>query len=239
MSAGNGHGPHWHVHADAAGLARALSTAMQRHCLDAIATRGAARIGLAGGSTPLAAYADFAAAQLPWPNIRLALIDERAVPLDDSQSNERAIGAAFAPVRDRLGAWQGLYLPAADLAASARQADAAIRTFGPLDLTVIGMGADGHIASLFVESADYPAAMAPDAVAAVLPIRFGAGDGRTDRLSFTLARLLDTRAVLFCVTGADKREVLERSIDGSAPQYAVARFLAAYHGPVDIHWSPA
>lgn len=239
MSAGNGRGPHWHVHADAAGLACALSTAMQRHSLDAIATHGAARIGLAGGSTPLAAYADFAAAPLPWPDIRLALIDERAVPLDDSQSNERAIAAAFAPVRSRLGAWQGLYTPAADLAASARQADAAIRTFGPLDVTVIGMGADGHIASLFVESADYPAAMAPDTADAVLPIRFAAGDGRIDRLSFTLARLLDTRAVLFCVTGADKREVLERSLDGRAPHYAVARFLTAYDGPVEIHWSPA
>lgn len=234
-----GHGPHWHVHADADGLARALSRAMQQHCLGAIAARGAARIGLAGGSTPLPAYADFAAAQLPWQDVHLALIDERAVPPTDSQSNERAIGAAFAPVRSRLGAWQGLYAPATDLAASARIADAAIRAFGPLDVTVIGMGADGHIASLFVESADYPAAMAPDTDAAVLPIRFDAGDGRVDRLSFTLAQLLNTRAALFCVTGADKRGVLERSLDGRAPHYAAARFLAAYQGPVHIHWSPA
>ena len=239
MSAGAERAVHWHLHADAAGLAQALSSALQQCCREVIAARGVARIGLAGGSTPLAAYADFATASLPWQGVHLALIDERAVPVTDSQSNERAIGAAFAPVRSRLGAWQGLYLPAPDLAASARLADAAIRAFGPLDVTVIGMGSDGHIASLFVESADYPAAMAPDTDAAVLPIRFAAADGKTDRLSFSLAQLLKTQAVHFCLSGADKRDVLERSLDGRAPHYAVARFLAAYHGPVHIHWSPA
>jgi hypothetical protein len=45
--------------------------------------------------------------------------------------------------------------------------------------------------------------------------------------------------VLFCISGADKRDVLERSLDGRAPHYAVARFLVAYDGPVDIFWSPA
>jgi len=51
--------------------------------------------------------------------------------------------------------------------------------------------------------------------------------------------LLQTRRVLFCISGTDKRDVLERSLDGRAPQYAVARFLAGYDGPVDIFWSPA
>jgi 6-phosphogluconolactonase/glucosamine-6-phosphate isomerase/deaminase len=74
---------------------------------------------------------------------------------------------------------------------------------------------------------------------AVVPIRFSAEEGKTDRLSFTLPALLQTRRVLFCISGADKRDVLERSLDGRAPQYAVARFLAGYDSPVDIFWSPA
>jgi 6-phosphogluconolactonase len=229
--------PRWQVHANAADMATALSQHLQQLSHAAIADHGTVRIGLAGGSTPMAAYADFAAAAMPWPQVRLALIDERCVPLSDAQSNERAIAAAFAGVRAQLGAWQGLYSENVDVAAAA---DAAVRAFGlPLDITVIGMGADGHIASLFVESGDYDAAIDASTGHAVLPMRFAPGDGKTDRLSFTLPALLQTRRVLFCISGADKREVLERSLDGRAPHYAVARFLAGYDGPVDIFWSPA
>lgn len=230
-------GPLWKVQSNAAGMAEALSQRLQQLGREAIADHGSVRIGLAGGSTPMAAYADFAAADMPWPQIRLALIDERCVPLSDAQSNERAIATAFTGVRAQLGAWQGLYTEATDPAATA---DAAVRAFGlPLDITVIGMGADGHIASLFVESPDYEPAMDAGTKRVVLPMRFAAADGKTDRLSFTLPALLQTRRVLFCISGADKRDVLERSLDGRAPHYAVARFLAAYAGPVEIFWSPA
>ena len=74
--------------------------------------------------------------------------------------------------------------------------------------------------------------------AAVLPIRFAQDAGKTDRLSFSLPALLKTRHAVFCITGAEKRAVLERSLDGSAPHFAAARFLARYTGPVDIFWSP-
>lgn len=237
MAVASTHPRQWHVQSDAVHLAAALSQRLQQLSHAAIADHGSVHIGLAGGSTPMAAYADFAAAAMPWPQVRLALIDERCVPLSDAQSNERAIAAAFAGVRAQLGAWQGLYSEAAD---PAMAADTAIRGFGlPFDITVIGMGADGHIASLFVESPDYDAAMDATSGRTVLPMRFAAGDGKTDRLSLTLPALLQTRRVLFCISGADKREVLKRSLDGRAPHYAAARFLAAYDGPADIFWSPA
>lgn len=230
----------WHELPDADALASALSSRLQQLSQAAIAERGVARIGLAGGSTPMAAYADFAAAAMPWPQMRLVLIDERHVPLTHSQSNEANIAGAFAGVKTRLGAWQGLYQPAGNIVQAAEAADAGIARFGlPLDLTVIGMGADGHIASLFVESADFEAAMDEANPSAVVPIRFAPSEGKVDRLSFSLPALLKTRHAVFCITGADKRAVLERSLDGSAPHFAAARFLARYPGPVDIFWSPA
>ena len=63
--------------------------------------------------------------------------------------------------------------------------------------------------------------------------------GPHPRISLTLARLLHSRTLLLVITGDDKRAVLERSLDGSAPHFAAARFLARYPGPVDIFWSPA
>jgi len=221
-------------------LAAALSKRMQQLSLGAVDERGGVRIGLAGGSTPMAAYADYAASAMPWPQVQLVLIDERFVPLSDSQSNEANIAAAFAAVKSRLALWQGLYQAADTIAQAAAQADTAIRQFGlPLDLTVIGMGTDGHIASLFVESADFAAALDAADTATVVPIRFAAGEGKTDRLSFSLPALLQTRHAVFCITGADKRAVLQGCLDGSNPRLAAARFLAQFSGPVEIFWSPA
>lgn len=230
----------WHAFGDSARMACALADALQAVVDAAVRARGLATLGLAGGSTPMAAYADLAGRGLPWPQVSLVLIDERFVPERDPQSNAGTIKRAFAPVLPELGALVGLYHPAGDIAAAAAQADADIRArIGVLDAVVIGMGADGHIASLFAESPDYEAAMAPTADDAVRPIRFTPPSGKPDRLSFTLPRLLSARAALLCITGTDKRDVLERSLDGRAPHYAVAHFLAAYRGPVDIFWSPA
>ena len=230
----------WHPSPDAASMALALSKRMQELACAAIESRGSASIGLAGGSTPMASYADFAKADMQWQKLKLALIDERFVPLTDSQSNEANIANAFTGVQQQLGAWQGLFSASDTISACAQAANRAIQAFGlPFDTTVIGMGGDGHIASLFLESQDYEAAMQPDNPHTVVPIRFHGSDAKTDRLSMSFQALLKTRHVLICITGEQKREVLERSLDGSAPYYAVARFLEAYDGPVDIHWSPA
>ena len=230
---------HWHPATDAAAMASALSQRLQTLARAAVDARGTAAIGLAGGSTPMAAYAEFAAADMPWQKVRLALIDERFVPLSDNQSNEANIASAFAGIKSRLGAWLGLYRNADDIAACAQTAGEAMQAFGlPFDVTVVGMGSDGHIASLFAESPDYAAAMQPDNPGLIAPIRF-AEESKTGRLSMSLQALLKTRHVLICITGDEKREVLQHSLDGSAPHYAVARFLAAYQGPVEIYWSPA
>ncbi len=229
----------WHIYGDAARMARAVADALQDAVGAAVDARGHATLGLAGGSTPMAAYADLAARALPWPQVSMALIDERFVPEHDPQSNAGAIRRAFAPALPHVGLLAGLYHPAEDIAAAAAQADADIRArVGTLDAVLIGMGADGHIASLFAESPDYEAAMS-SGDAAVRAIRFTPPSDKADRLSFTLPRLLAARTALVCITGADKREVLERSLDGRAPHYAMARFLAAYRGPLDIFWSPA
>jgi 6-phosphogluconolactonase len=109
----------------------------------------------------------------------------------------------------------------------------------PMDMVVIGMGSDGHIASLFAESADYPHAMDLQCSDAVLPIRFEAQDGKVDRISFSLPELLRAKKILICITGEDKRRVLEQSLDGSRSDYAVAQLLKYTTQSVEIFWSPA
>lgn len=197
-------------------------------------------IGLAGGSTPMAAYAKFATMPLPWSRIALTLIDERFVPVSDTQSNEKNIAAAFSAVKPQLAGWHGLMhdlMPIQQVTALSNQEIQDMHR--SLDIAVIGMGGDGHIASLFVESADYEQAIDVECDAAVVPIRFSASESKMDRISFSLAELLKAKKILICIAGDEKRRVLENSLDGSRSDYAVAQLLKHYSLPIDIFWSPA
>ena len=230
----------WHDLPNAASLASVLSQAMQRHVLQALSLQPKVLVGLAGGSTPMAAYADFSQATLPWQQLEFVLIDERFVPITDSQSNEANISQAFANIKTKMGAWHGLYQHAETIEQSAALANEQVKKLdAAMDIVIVGMGADGHIASLFVESADYVSAMEITSTEAVLPIRFEQQEQKIDRLSFTLAELLKAKKMLICISGADKRSVLESSLNGNKPEYAVAQLLKYYANPVEIFWSPA
>lgn len=230
----------WHELSDATELANALAHALHTQTLLSLRDREQVLIGLAGGSTPMAAYAEFALARVPWSNIHLCLIDERFVPITDVQSNERNIATAFVAVKSQLAGWHGLYHEGLSIEQSALLANQEHQALNqPMDLVVIGMGADGHIASLFIESEDYANAMNPDGDVAVVPIRFTQESEKINRLSFSLVELLKAKKALICITGDDKRMVIHQSMDGSRPDYAVAQFLKSYQNPVEIFWSPA
>ncbi len=230
----------WHELSEPAELANALAHTMHSHALQILSEQTNALIGLAGGSTPMATYAEFAQALLPWSRIQLTLIDERFVPLTDAQSNEANIALAFSGIKAQLGGWHGLMhdsLAIEQVAARANQDFRALQQ--AMDMVVIGMGSDGHIASLFVESADYQHAMDLQCTEAVLPIRFAEQDDKIDRISFSLVELLKAKKIFICITGDEKRRVLEQSLDGNAPEYAVAQLLKRYRQSVEIFWSPS
>lgn len=228
----------WHELSDACALADALSQTMHDLASQILTEQPTLLIGLAGGSTPMAAYAKFATMTLPWSRIALTLIDERFVPVSDPQSNEKNIAAAFSAAKPQLAGWHCLMhdlMPIEQVTALANQEIQDLHR--PLDIAVIGMGGDGHIASLFIESTDYQHAMDVRCRDAVLPIRFAGKDGKIDRISFSLAELLKAKKILICITGDEKRRVLQQSLDGSAPDYAVAQLLKHYSRPIEIFWS--
>src|SRR5450432_660128 len=141
------------VAADLDGLARLASDRVRVLAGDALAARGRFRIALAGGSTPRALYAHLAAARdLDWGRTDVFFGDERSVGPDDPQSNyrmarETLLSPAGVPP-------ENVHRPHGedpDLDAAARAYEAALGGAGapPFDLVLLGMGADGHTASLF------------------------------------------------------------------------------------------
>jgi 6-phosphogluconolactonase len=188
--------------------------------LVAVAIDGGLRtLVLAGGSTPKRAYQLLAGRSLPWGRVAVLFGDERCVPPDDPESNywmahetllERVHPGTVHRMPGELGA-----------EAAAELYDGVVRASSPLDLVLLGIGPDGHTASLFPGN---PALRATGCAVAV----HDAPKPPPDRVSLTLEALRAARRVVVIVTGADKAEALRLAQRGEVPSGMIpgAEYLA-------------
>jgi 6-phosphogluconolactonase len=205
----------------------------------AIDARGAAVIALAGGKTPIPIYEALASARLEWKRVTIVPGDERLVPLNDPLSNVATLAKYFLPKGARV-------LPivpnaAADYKAAGRSADALMQDLHwPLDLCLLGVGRDGHAASIF-PGPDFDEAISgakAQRALGVMPDPMPA-DAPVPRVSLSLSAITAARALLIAVTGDEKRAVIRQALDqGRSSPYPVGRVLAETELPVDIHWAP-
>ena len=228
----------WWEYDDSAELADAVAGDIQFVIESAIDARGSAVVALAGGKTPFPAYERLAKAKLDWKRVTIIPTDERIVPLGDALSNVTALGKIFIP----KGARVIPIVPKAvdDYKAAGRSADALLGDLHwPLDLCLLGVGGDGHTASIF-PGPDYDEALSgprerralgvmPDPLPPEAPVA---------RVSLTKQGIVTARALMLAVTGDAKRRVIEDAIkEGAGSPYPIGRVLADVELPVDIHWS--
>lgn len=195
--------PRWHVAENEADwLARALAYIHAAEAA-ALAERGEFHIVLAGGGTPARVYEALAGESHTWLRWRIWYGDERCLPVGHPERNASMAesawlkrvpipGANIRPIPTELGARAGAEAYARALAGTGR-----------FDLVLLGLGEDGHTASLFPGK---DPGEAPDAPAA-LPV-FAAPKPPAERVSLSARRLSDARRVLFLVAGPGKREVV-------------------------------
>jgi 6-phosphogluconolactonase len=228
----------WWDYDDAEEMAAAVAGDVQFIIESAIDARGTAVIALAGGKTPLPIYEKLAAAKLDWKRVTIVPGDDRLVPLGDPLSNVTAIGKVFIPKGARVIPL--ISATVADYKAAGRAADAILQDLHwPLDLCLLGVGGDGHAASIF-PGPDFDEALngpkerravgvMPDPLPPEAPVA---------RVTLSKAAIVSARALMIAITGQAKRDVLEAAIEqGASSNYPVGRILADVELPVDIHWA--
>lgn len=204
----------------------------------AVDARGSSLIAVPGGKTGPAIFPKLIAQTVPWKKVTVIPTDDRLVPMDDERSNIRAIGKAFLPTGARV-------IPIAtdisDYKLAGNSADARLQDFPwPPDLVWLGMGIDGHTASIFTgpdfqEALDAPKArraigVMPDPLPDEAPVA---------RVTLTRASILAARTVMITIIGGEKRQILEQAIaDGQSSRLPIGRVLAEAEQPIDIHWCP-
>ena len=210
--------PPLRVFADGETLAAAAGQALLAAATRAIQARGAFHLVLAGGNTPQTLYRHLAAAEADWAHWHLWFGDERCLPASDPARNSVAAAQAFASRLAELGSrWQPIPAERGAAAAAAAYAQR-LASVPDFDLVLLGLGEDGHTASLFPGQ---PAGLRDDAPDAV-PIH-QAPKPPPDRVSLSARRLSRARAVWFLVTGAGKRAALARWAAGDALPAAAIR----------------
>lgn len=193
----------WHEFPDAAALEQAATDRIRQAARQAIARSGAFHLVLAGGNTPQRIYRTLAQCPEDWPRWHLWFGDERCLPPEHPERNSRMAATAWLD-QVAIPPAQVHIIPAeagADAAATAYAQTLAGR--GDFDLVLLGLGEDGHTASLFPGHDWGMAAAAPD----VLPV-FAAPKPPPERVSLSARRLAASRAVLFLVSGAGKRQAV-------------------------------
>jgi 6-phosphogluconolactonase len=194
----------WLIYADAAALQQALVRAIEHCANESIKARGAFHIVLAGGHTPAAVYRGLAGRPCDWSAWCVYFGDERCLPQGAADRNDSMARACWLdrvaippaqihPIPAELGAVAG--------AAAYRRTLAGVAAF---DLVLLGLGEDGHTASLF------PGQPSDDAAGSPVLAVHGAPKPPPERISLSAARLGAARQVWFLVSGEGKRQALER-----------------------------
>lgn len=228
----------WRDYDTAAKMASAVAGRISRVIEDALDTQGEALIALPGGRTPIPVFEQLAAIKIDWSRVTILPTDDRLVPITDPLSNVAMIARHFLP--------QGAHvLPiavegATDYRIAGKAADAHLADLNwPPDLVCLGVGADGHTASIFPgpdleEALDGPAdrravGLMPDPLPAEAPVA---------RVTLSRAAILSARALLLAFSGAEKRAVVERALkEGPRFRTPIGHVLADAKRPIEIHWS--
>ena len=203
-----------------------------------IEQRGQALLVVSGGRTPAALFQRLSEQPLEWNRVLITLADERWVPPEHPDANERTVREHLLQKRAADARFVSLLSPAVTPEEGQAEIEQRLRQLPELiDLAILGMGEDGHTASFFPQAPELSQALTPEppaSCAAVTP-----PVAPWSRLTLTLPRLLASRELVVHLCGEAKLPVLQAALDeGEVEAMPIRTLLRQAQTPVNIYWAP-
>jgi 6-phosphogluconolactonase len=224
-----------------------MIAALQAECetslREAIENRGEATFMVSGGSTPEPLYKALSNVDLDWESVYVALVDERWVDFEHDKSNEAFTVKHLIQNKAAVANLVGMKNSAETAADGLDDCESAYQQLAqPFDVTILGMGSDGHTASLFPHAQGLDAALESEAdalCAAIIAKRSDVTGAITERMTLTLAGLLRSKTLVLLITGDEKLAVLRAAQTGSdVKEMPIRAVLQQQKVPVIVYWAP-
>ncbi len=228
----------WHWFDSREAMVTALTSAISTRLAAAIATGRRASWAVSGGSTPAPLFQAMQNEPLPWNAIDVALVDERWVALNHPRSNEAFVGANLRGGKAVAATITGMKTDQAAAVEAVTVVNMRYnRLVQPFDSILLGLGPDGHTASLFPGAEGLAAAFDPaaDTCVALKAIRSEVTGDEVERMSLSAAAIARAPHVTLMVTGAHKKQVLDEALQPNS-DLPVGRLHKMK--PFDVYWAP-
>lgn len=218
-----------------------LASTIADHVYDiinnAIAEKGHASIVLPGGSTPIAFLKCLNSKNLCWEKLYVTLTDERCVDINSPDSNEAMIIKYFPNCLK--GQFRGLTINGlANHEAVQTATNTVISIPRPFDVTVVGMGSDGHFASLFPHNPDSALGLDPDNDDLCTMVYPENVSPDVPRISQTLSSIINSKNLILHIIGDEKKAIYEKASESLNPStYPVSALLHQDFAPITVYWS--
>ncbi len=206
----------------------------------AIQARGFAVLSVSGGKSPVALFEAMRVIDIDWSRVRVTLVDERCVPRIHPDSNALLVQTHL--LQDLAAKAQLVYMvasaaePLGSLSAQAKAASMALSAAGVADVLVLGMGTDGHTASLFPEAPNLADALDLRNTQTCVSIELARPPANAPyaRITQTLAQILSARHIVLPLTGTDKLNTLKQAWKQATPALPISFVLQQTQTPVAL-----
>lgn len=220
-------------------LVDALAMLIATELTCGINSNGRATLAVSGGSTPVDLFVRLANTDLAWSEVDICLVDERWVEHDDPDSNERLVKTHLLQNKAASAHFVGMKTLAKTASDGEAECAKRLHLYQPCDVLVLGMGDDGHTASLFPRAQKL--AQAVDMQSGKICMGIAPSTAPHERMTLTLPAILAAKQIILHITGQNKKEVLNQALAGGAPEEMPIRFIINHlfeqKKPLPVYWA--
>lgn len=225
-------------YADRQVLVNDLAERIGRLLKQGVKENGRASLAVSGGSTPVDLFERLSILDIPWLNVVVTLVDERWVEPTASDSNENLVRTHLLKNRAVAAVFIGMKNSAKTAREGERECKMSLEKISlPFDVLILGLGSDGHTASLF------PYATRLDEATDLNSGRICMGimplTAPHERMTLTLPAILDAKQIFLHIVGQEKKKVFQAAqADGPSKKMPIRFILREQKSPVDVYWAP-